>query len=254
MSKSQALEKLMYKSKRFLRGNSATILTYVGAAGVLGTAITTVQATTKAVKLIEESKNDKGEDLTKLEVVQATWSAYVPPMVFGVATISCIFGANILNKRQQASLASAYALANTSFKEYRNKLKELYGDEMNSEIEDAIYEDKYPESDNSVRLFYDHYSKRYFESTMEKVQKAEYYLNRELVMKDYAYLNEFYDQLDIPTVENGWKLGWSTGLCFDMYWQSWIDFSHNDVVLDDGRECCNIGMFQEPMEDFEDYY
>lgn len=56
MSKSQALEKLMYKSKRFLRGNSATILTCVGAAGVLGTAITTVQATTKAVKLIEESK------------------------------------------------------------------------------------------------------------------------------------------------------------------------------------------------------
>lgn len=254
MSKSQALEKLMYKSKRFLRGNSATILTCISAAGVVGTAVTTVQATTKAVKLIEESKNDKGDDLTKLEVVQATWSAYVPPMVFGVATISCIFGANILNKRHQASLASAYALANTSFKEYRNKLKELYGDEMNSEIEEAIYEDKYPESDNSIRLFYDHYSKRYFESTMEKVQKAEYYLNRELIMKDYAYLNEFYNQLDIPTMENGWKLGWSTGLCFDMYWQSWIDFSHNDVVLDDERECCNIYMFQEPMEDFEDYY
>lgn len=253
MSKSQALEKLMYKSKRFLRGNSATILTYVGAAGVVGTAITTVKATTKAVKLIEERKYDKGEDLTKLEVVQATWSAYVPPMVFGVATISCIFGANILNKRHQASLASAYALANTSFKEYRNKLKELYGDEMDSEIEEAIYEDKYLESDNSIRLFYDHYSQRYFESTMEKVQRAEYHLNREFIMKDYAYLNEFYELLGIPAVENGWKLGWSTAACFDMYWQSWIDFSHSDVMLDDGRECRYIYMFQEPIEGFEDY-
>lgn len=231
-----------------------TILTCVGTIGILGTAVSTARATTKANKLIEEATKTKGEELTKMEFVKVAGPSYITPVLFGVATAACIFGANVLNKRHQAALASAYAFVDASYKEYRNKVIELHGEETDKEIGEAIFKDNHPETDSRVCLFYDDYSKRYFESTIEDVQRAEYNFNRDFILKDYAYLNEFYELLDIPEVEDGWKLGWSTASCLEMYWQIWIDFSHVKVTLDDGRECYKVYMFQEPIEDFEDYF
>ena len=42
--------------KRMLKKNASTILTVLGEAGVVATAVTAVQATTKAMRLIEEKK------------------------------------------------------------------------------------------------------------------------------------------------------------------------------------------------------
>ena len=108
-------------------------------------------------------------------------------------------------------------------------------------------------TEGGKQLFYDDFSGRYFRSTIEDVQRAEYYLNRDLAMRDYAYLNEFYELLNIDPIDSGWTLGWSSGACLDMYWQNWIDFNHKKVTMDDGLECCIITMFQEPIANFEDY-
>lgn len=51
-------------------------------------------------------------------------------------------GANALNRRQQASLTSAYALVQGSYKEYKDKLKELYGEEAHNAIVDSIAKEK----------------------------------------------------------------------------------------------------------------
>ena len=69
---------LLASSKLFLKRNSSTILTIVGAAGVVATAVTAVWATPKALKLLEDAKRDKGEELTKIETVQVAAPAYVP--------------------------------------------------------------------------------------------------------------------------------------------------------------------------------
>ena len=45
---------------------------------------------------------------------------------------------NVLSKRQQAALTSAYALLNDSYNNYKDKLKELYGEEAHQKIVDAI--------------------------------------------------------------------------------------------------------------------
>ena len=63
------MNSLLNKSQVFLKRNSATILTCVGAAGVIATTVTAVKATPKAMRLIEEAKVEKGEDLTKLETI-----------------------------------------------------------------------------------------------------------------------------------------------------------------------------------------
>ena len=46
------------------------------------------------------------------------------------------------DKRQQAALTSAYALLNDSYNNYKDKLKELYGEEAHQKIVDAIAAEK----------------------------------------------------------------------------------------------------------------
>lgn len=257
MKDSRTLQKLSLKSKGFFRNNSATILTTVGAIGVVGTAVLTAKATTKANDILEEATIEKGEKLTVKEKIVAAGPTYIPAILMGTATIACIFGANILNKRHQAALISAYTMLDQSYKQYQSKVEEFYGEGSNENIKNEIAKDEYKKVsirvDDGKELFYDDYSKRYFESTKEKVKQAEYTLNRNLVMRDYAYLNEWYDELDLDLLDEGYKLGWTMGQCMDMYWQPWIDFAHSKIELDDGRVCNVIRMMEEPIPDFEDY-
>lgn len=48
----------------------------------------------------------------------------------------------MLSKRQQAALTSAYVLLNDSYNNYKDKLKELYGEEAHQKIVDAIAAEK----------------------------------------------------------------------------------------------------------------
>lgn len=108
------MNKLVYRSKRLLGKNTPTILTVVGGEGVIATTVTAAKATPKAIDILEKARNEKGEELTKLEVVKLAGPVYIPSVIIGVSTIACIAGANILNKRQQAALMSVYALADKS--------------------------------------------------------------------------------------------------------------------------------------------
>ena len=251
------MNKLMHRSNLFLKRNGSTILTCVGSVGVVFTSILAVKATPKALRLLEEAKKEKGEELTKTEVLKVAGPAYIPASITGISTIACIFGANILNKRQQAAMVSAYALLDSSYKEYKKKVDELYGEGANDRVKDEIVKDKYQEDDfnkdDDKQLFFDEFSGRYFESTIEDVQRAEYRINRDLIMRGYVYLNEFYEQLDIEPLESGYELGWSEGGNLARYWQVWIDFSHRKTLIDDDLECQIVTMQCEPFFGFADF-
>lgn len=251
------MNKLLTNSKHFLNRNASTILTCVGGAGVVATSIMAVKATPKALKLLEKAEEEKGENLTKFEVVKVAGPAYIPAIVTGVSTIACIFGANALNKRQQAALMSAYALVDNSYKEYKAKVKDIYGDEADVRVKEELAKDKYEEADISVeagkQLFYDDFSQRYFEATTEDVIRAEYNFNRRMSEFNGCYLNEFYEMLNIPPVDYGKYLGWSSSEVYDMTWSTWVDFHHEKVVMDDGLECTIITPSIDPTFGFEDY-
>lgn len=251
------MNNLLNGSKLFVKRNAPTILTCMGGVGVVATSVMAVKATPKALQLLEEVEREKGEELTKLEKVQVAAPAYIPAVLIGTATIACIFGANMLNKRQQASLMSAYAMISNSYTEYKEKVKELYGSDGEAKVVKEIAKDKYEKTDISREegtvLFYDEFSGRFFNSTMENVQKAQYEINRDLVLRDWATINEFYDYLHIPHVDGGDIIGWSTTMNGEMYWQTWVDFSNEKMVDDDGLEYYILRMFQEPMPDFENY-
>lgn len=245
-------------SKAFVTRNASTLLTVAGGVGVVATAVMAARATPKVLILLEEAKKQKGEELTTIEKIKTAGPAYIPSVVVGASTIACVFGANILNKKQQAALMSAYALLDSSYQDYKKKVNELYGEDADVTVRRDLAKDNYDSVDNEIEkdkmLFYDEFSERYFESTMETVLKAEYEINRILATDSGVFLNEFYELLDIPTIEYGNYMGWSSCELYECgYGYSWLDFNHEKVVMDDGLECCIISFSHGPSYDFLDY-
>lgn len=258
------MEGLLRHAERFCKRNASTILTCLGGVGVVATTVMAVKATPKAMELLEKAEEEKNEELTTVEKVKIAGPTYIPTVVVGIGTLACVFGANIMNKNQQAALVSAYTLVDSSFKEYKQKLKELYGEETHQEIVNAIAVEKAEEtyvtgsyfcntcdltSDESCSdpvIFYDEHSGRYFESSIEQVINAEYHLNRNYILRGYSYLNEFYEFLGIEETDYGSVLGWTP----TDEGEYWIEFNHRKITLDDGAICYIIEMPFEPTYEF----
>lgn len=243
------MNNLLDTLKMFTKKNGPTILTCVGSVGVVITSVMAIKATPKAIALLEDARAEKGDDLTKFEKVMVAGPAYIPTIIVGTSTIACVFGANILNQRQQAALMSAYALLDSTYKEYQSKVVDLYSEEADSRVKKEIAKDKYLGDDKLVdndALFYDEFSGRYFESTNAKVLKAEYETKKKISDHGGTCLNDFYRALGLEPTKYGDRLGWSVN---DLS----LDFRHEKFILDDGLEGCIITFVQEPILGFEDY-
>lgn len=251
------------KIKLFFKRNSSTIVSCIGAIGVVATTGAAIFGTIKAVQVLEEAELEKGAKLENLEKAQVVAPYYIPTLVIGASTVFCIYGANRINKQKQASLISAYALLQNSFKQYKSKVLELYGNEADTRVNEAIcndhYEIGYPEidSESGKCLFYDAYSDRYFESTLADVQYAEYHFNRNFVLRGYADINEFYRFLEIDTIPGGDVVGWSMEAGAMIYGYQWVDFYNVERELEDGTKYYHIHMPFQPTADYietEDYF
>ena len=155
---------------------------------------------------------------------------------------------------------SAYALLDNSYKEYKKKVTEMYGEDADKLVRNSIAKDKYEEAhidpdeeDDRKRLFYDEFSEQYFRATTAEVLKAEYEVNREMAQNGGVALNRFYELLGIDKLKLSEDIGWSICILSDMYWTFWIDFDHEKVIMDDDMECTIIRMCYEPVVDFDCY-
>lgn len=251
------MHKLGHMTIKFVKHNAPTILTVIGSAGVVATAVATAKATPKAIKLIEEETEEKGSELAKFEKFKVAAPAYVPAVILGVGTVACIVGSNKSNKKQQAALSSAYALLDKSYKAYKEKVVELYGEEgdrkIKTEIAKDIYNEKKEESTDK-ELFYDEYGKRYFESTMEQFEKSKYELNRIFHTTDVVTLNDWYGLLGISPIDGGELIGWTIYETFQDCWGSWIDFNIHKVEMEDGIECNIIEAVYDPYDILDSDY
>ena len=147
MQKANIIQKAFYKSTAYLKRHSSTILTFVGAAGVVVTVVMSAKATPKAMKLLEEAENKKGEELSKLEVVRVAAPAYIPVAAIGISSLACLFGANVLSQRNQASLTAAYAMLNESYSRYRGAANTVFGDDADSKIKAEVAKETYISAD-----------------------------------------------------------------------------------------------------------
>lgn len=141
-----------------LKKHGPDILVVAGIVGLVGSAVLACKATTKASAIIEEAKDDiekihqvandesvsveeySEEDHKKDLVIAYTQTGvklakvYAPAIGLGVLSIAGILGGhNILRKRNFA-LAAAYTTIDKSFKEYRSRVVDRFGKEVDQEL------------------------------------------------------------------------------------------------------------------------
>lgn len=243
----------MNRAQYFMRKHSKTILTGLSSVGVVTTTVLAVKATPKALSLIAEAEMMKGRDLTRMETVRVAWKPYVPAVLTGFSTIACILGINYLSTRSQASMASAYALLNNSYKEYRKKVNELYGEDADTKVKTELAEShlkEYINVEDEKMLFFDFQSMRHFTSTMQHVMEAECAFLDLVNKQGYASLNEYYNLLGIPPVSFGERQGWFDMERIDPYRCEELEFIYENTTMKNGMKCITIDTNVPPVSDY----
>ena len=136
--------------------NSPAILVGLGITSAAGAVIFAIKGTIAANKKVEEVKEAKINELmeeeiedipvevelTKKEIVQATWKCYIPTAISFTTSVVCIICANNVNAKRNAAIATAYSMSEAALHEYKNKVIETIGEEKEKEIAKAVVKDK----------------------------------------------------------------------------------------------------------------
>lgn len=233
------------------------ILTGIGIAGMVTAIVLGVEATPKALKMIEEKKKEVDTDrLTPVETVKATWKCYIPTVITAGLSTVCLVRSCSIGVRRNAALATAYKISETALSEYREKVIETIGEKKEKTVREKVDKEhvtKNPVTKNEVivtkagtTLCYDHLSGRYFNSDIECIKKAVNELNRKMISENYISLNEFYDELGLDHIGLGDELGWNID-------RSLIKIDFSSQIADDGRPCIVVDYQTPPRYGFANY-
>lgn len=236
--KKTGLKKASQKAIKFASKQSPKILTGLGIAGMVTTAVLVGKATLKADLLRQEEIERRNKDLleeakingyeecaqiTKLapvEIVKTCWKCYAPAVLLGMVSSACLIGANSVSTRRTAALATAYKLSENALSDYREKVIETIGEKEEKEIKSKVNEKKVSENpatksniiitNKGNTLCYECLSGRYFTSDIDSIKKVINELNKNLLKNDYISLNDFYLSIGLDTTTLGNLLGWSS--------------------------------------------
>ena len=245
-----------------LQKRSPEILVAVGVVGVVVSAVMACKATTKASEVVEAtndtlaeihdaaengvtkagkdySAEDEKKDLTIAYVHAGVMYAklYGPAVVMGIGSIACILASHRILKKRNIALAAAYTTLDKSFKEYRGRVIERFGEQVEKElrynikaqevettvIDEKGKEKKVKEVKNVAAAGWDpeNYSPyaRFFDETnrawMKDPEQTRFYLkalqaqaNDRLKARGHLFLNEVYEMLNVPLTDYGQAVGW----------------------------------------------
>lgn len=237
--------------------HSPEILTGLGVAGMVTTAVLAVKGTPKALRLIEDARYDKGEDLTAVEKVKVAWKPYVPAVISGVATASCIIGANSVSSKRIAAATTAYQLSSTALAEYKEKVIETIGEKKEQAIKEKVAAEKVQKNPveskeviitgNGATLFFDATFGKYFESDLESVKRAINNLNYKLLSQEYVSLNDFYDEIGVDRIEIGEDVGWNVGR------DGMVEITFGTTMSTDNRPCITLQYHVAPRYNYHKF-
>ena len=240
----QTLSKFARDMRVSVLKHSPEILMTMGITGMITTTVLAVKATPKALSLMEEKKNELEVDtLTPIETVKTTWKCYTPAVITGAVSVACLVGANSVNARRHAALATAYKLSETAFTEYRESVSETIGEKKEKTVRDKMSEKQIKETPinktevivtgKGQTLCFDPLSHRYFYSSIDKLNRAANKLNYEINTSPFANdgvtLNDFYNEIGIPGTETGDALGWNLNVGL-------IEIYPSAQMVDEGEE------------------
>lgn len=157
---SRSFHKIGFKFKK----HSPEILAVTGVVGIVTSAVMACKATTKVNDIVNEAKEtvDKihesvgkglhtsdGEEYTEevakkdLTIIYAQTGLkfvklYGPSVALGIASIVCMLGSNHILRKRNLALAAALTNVATSFKEYRGRLVDRFGKDVDRELRFGI--------------------------------------------------------------------------------------------------------------------
>ena len=236
--------------------HSPEILMGVGVVGVVTSTVMACKATMKLNDVLEESKetrdkikevenNPKYEDkyspedakkdlaINYMQTGMKVAKLYAPAVLLGGASLGCLLASNDILRKRNAALSAAYMTVDKSFKEYRNRVTERFGEEVEKEIhygikaeqiETTVVDEDGNETTvtNTVKTMdpnlYSDYA-RFFDAASPYWQNdPEYnlmflkaqqqYANDLLRAKGRLFLNDVYDMLGIEKTKAGQVVGW----------------------------------------------
>lgn len=259
------LGRLFKDAQTVVSKHSPEILTGIGIAGMITTTILAVKATPKALTLVDNKKKelnlDSDEKLTAVETVKTTWKCYIPAAITCITSAACLIGANSVNARRNAALATAYNITASTLSEYKDKVVETIGEKKEQAVRDKVSEEKLkkePLNQSAIIItghgttrFYDDISKRRFMSDIEKVRRIANDLNaRMLEGEDHVSLNDLYYELGLEPIAYGDDLGWNVSKS-GRNGMIKIDFSaHLD---DDGQPSIVLEYVVAPVRGYDRY-
>ena len=222
------------------------------------------------VAVVPYSKED-GENDAKIVRAKAGLEfvkMYAPAVITGAASIGCILCSHKIMRGRNLALAAAYAVESAGFKEYRNRLIERFGEDLDKELKYNIkakeVQEKVVNEDGSETTVtkvvqtpclerdfsYGSQYARFFDETCigwerdAQINRAflhnvQSFLNRKLQEQGYLYLNEAYEALGMQKSKAGQVVGWIYDKSPNAIGDNFIDFGLFDVHDESKRDFIN---------------
>ncbi len=241
--------------------NSPIILTALGVAGTVTTAVLTGKACVKADRILQKAQFNNNLRLGNLEAgknypletrekLELVWKDFIPAGISLVGTVACIICANRIGTRRAAAMAAAYTLSEKAFVEYKDRVIDHIGDNKERAIRDDIAKSSIqrnpPASDMVIIggqvIFHEAFTGRYFQSTMEEVKSAVNRVNHHMMQNFSADLNDFYDFVGLDRTDMGDMLGWNS--------DKLIELQFTTVMTDDQKPAISFSYKTPPREGY----
>lgn len=242
-----------------LKKHSPEILVVAGIAGTVVSAVLACKATTKVAEILDETKGTldtihegmetgaiNGQEYTTEDgkkdtvVVYAQTGMklaklYAPAIILGTLSITSILASNNILRKRNVALGAAYAAIDKSFKEYRGRVIERFGEQVDTELKYGIKAKKFeeievdpetgkekkvkktvmvadPNLQSDYAVYFDSKSRNYetnpdYNRMFLKAQQA--FANDKLQTRGYLFLNEVLDDLGLPRTPAGQIVGWT---------------------------------------------
>ena len=252
----EKMMRLYNNTKNGVQKHSPEILAGVGVVGTVASAVMACKATLKLDDILAESKETRDkireveanpryeeqyshEDAKKDLTINYTQTGlkiaklYAPAVILGSASLGCLLASNDILRKRNAALSAAYMTVDKSFKEYRSRVAERFGEEVEKEIRYNIKAEEVTStvvaedgSETTVTEIvktmdpnlYSDYAKFFDEASPYWQKDPEYnfmflksqqqYANDLLKARGRLFLNEVYEMLGIDKTKAGQIVGW----------------------------------------------
>lgn len=259
MSKTNALVQTFHKVGFTLKKHSPEILVVAGVVGTVASTVMACRATTKAAAITEKMKKDLEDIHTVAETTdEETYSEndlkkdtaivyaktglefvklYAPSVILGGLSIAGILTSHKILRERSIATAAAYTAVAKGFKEYRGRVVDRFGKEMDrdlrynikaKEIETTVVDEKTGKEkkvkqvvevcERNEKDAYGDFTRCYDdgcvgwtknpELNMMFLKQQERYANELLDTRGHVFLNEVFDMLGFPRTKAGNSVGW----------------------------------------------